>query len=417
MLGLPNSSRPSWLRWRPAWRRLHGWLALATGVVLLIVVLSGTILLFQPEIERVIFPSLYDTTETDQPISRAEALENVREDPDLPHFRDGGTVVMNHGVYEVYSKDFMRQAHVDPGTGDVLGVGSHDAGFFGFLANLHTCGLTCKDYPGTMSFLKTTKMTVLGNHMNLGTLILGLSAVVLVFLAVSGLILWWPGIKRWVNGIKIRRKRGAYATNYDIHKVFGFVALPFLLMWAVTGAGFEFKQVEDAWYAITPGNEPGRFPTFESDPKSAAAKAGETINPQKAEQIALQQIPDSEFASIGIPGADDKKGYYDFYVTDGWDGYTGGQWPGDAEVVVDKYSGEAEQLWPDENRSVGWTVWEDWSYPVHAGVAVPWVPRFVWLLFGLTPLLLAITGTTVWWIRRRKKKRKRKPRATAAAPA
>ena len=137
------------------------------------------------------------------------------------------------------------------------------------------------------------------------------------------------------------------------------------------------------------------------------------------DRIALERIPGSEFASIGIPAKDDKKGYYDFYVTDGWDGYTGGQWPGDAEVVVDRYSGKSEILFsgPEANRSVGWIVWEDWNYPVHAGVAVPWVPRFVWLIFGLTPLLLAITGTTVWWIRRRKKKRKRKPPATSAAAA
>ena len=398
------------------WRRLHGWVALATGLVLLAVVISGTILLYQPELDKLINPGLYDATETDDPITSAAALKAVREDPELPNFREGGTVVMNRGVYEVYSRDFMRQAHVDPGTGEVLGVGNHESGFFGFMENLHTCALTCKEYPGYVPWLKQNKVSVLGNNLSLGLFILGISALVLIFLAVSGLILWWPGIKRWASGLKIRRKRGAYATNYDLHKVFGFVALPFLLMWAVTGAGFEFKQIEDAWYGLTPGNEPGKFPTFESDPKSPAAKEGETINAARAERIALDTIPGSRFASVTIPAKDDKKGYFDFYVTDGWDSYQGSEWPGDAEVAVDRYSGRSEVLLagPETKRSLGWIIWEDWNYQVHAGIAVPWIPRAVWLLFGLTPLLLAVTGTTVWWIRRRKRKRKRRPTATAA---
>ena len=384
--------------------------------MLLIVVLSGTILLYQPEIDKVLHPGLYKSTETDDPVPPLEALRSVRRE--LPHFNDAGAVVLNRGSYEIYSADYMRQAHVDPGTGDLTGVSSHDTGFFGFLSNLHTCGLTCKDYPGYVPFLKQTKFTVFDNHFSLGTALLAGSAIVLIILSLTGLILWWPGIKRMARGLKIRRGKGRYASNYDLHKVFGFVALPFLLMWAITGASFEIKQVEEAWYAALPGNEPPKkFPTFESEPGS-----GKGVSPQEATSIALARVPGSEMKSIAIPAANDRKGYYDFWVTDGWDSYVGGEWPGDAEVAVDRWSGRSEVLvaGPDANRSVAWQVWEDWSYPVHAGVAMPWLPRAVWLFFGLIPLLLAITGTTVWWIRRRKRKAKRgrgkKPPA-AAAPA
>lgn len=409
------SRRPKWMRWRPGLRRLHGWLALFTGVILLIVVLSGTILLYQPEIDKVLHPGLYKSTDTDDPVEPLDALKAVRDE--LPNFNDANTVVLNRGSYEVYSADYMRQAHVDPGTGEVTGVSSHDSGFFGFLSNLHTCGLTCKDYPGYVPWLKQTKFEVAGNHFSVGTAILAGSAIVLIILSITGLILWWPGIKRMARGFKVRRGKGRYASNYDLHKVFGFVALPFLLMWAITGASFEIKQVEEAWYAATPGNEPPkRFPTFESDPGS-----GPGIGPAEAWEIAQARIPGSEVKSITMPAKDDKVGYYDIWVTDGWDSYVGGEWPGDAEIAVDRWSGETKVLvaGPDANRSAAWVLWEDWSYPLHAGVAVPWIPRAVWLIFGLVPLLLAITGTTVWWIRRRKRKAKR-DRSTgppAAAPA
>ena len=75
----------------------------------------------------------------------------------------------NRGVYEVYSRNFMRQAHVDPGTGEVLGIGNHEAGVLGFLANLHMCGLSCKDYPGYVGFLHE-RVRILGNPLNVGTL-------------------------------------------------------------------------------------------------------------------------------------------------------------------------------------------------------------------------------------------------------
>jgi hypothetical protein len=33
--------------------------------------------------------------------------------------------------------------------------------------------------------------------------------------------------------------------------VAGFLTLPFLFMWALTGAGWELPFVADAWYAVT----------------------------------------------------------------------------------------------------------------------------------------------------------------------
>jgi uncharacterized iron-regulated membrane protein len=33
---------------------------------------------------------------------------------------------------------------------------------------------------------------------------------------------------------------------------------------------------------------------------------------------------------------------------------------------------------------------------------VGWLPRLAWVLFGLTPLLLAVTGIVTWVIRRKR---------------
>ena len=391
-------------------RRVHGWLALATGLVLLVILLSGVALVFQPELDKLFHPSLYKSTPSSNPITPTEAIRAVKEqEPDFPV---GDTVVRNRGVYEVYSPNFVRQAHVDPGTGEVLGVGSHQSGVLGFLGNLHMCGLTCKHYPGYVGFLHD-RVRILGNPLNIGSLCLCVAALVLVLLCISGLILWWPGIKRMARGFKVRRGGGTYKTNYDLHKVVGFAAIPFLLFWAITGAGFELKQIEDAWYAVTPGDEPKRdFVPFESKPGS-----GNGITPGQAERLATAAVPGSKSISITLP-ADDKKAYYDVWIQHDWDSLATYTWPGNTEVGVDQHSGKTKILYgdPDESRPASQVLWTEWLFAGHSGFLFGPLPRVVWLLFGLTPLLLAITGTTVWWIRRRKRKRKAPAPVPAPAP-
>ena len=69
--------------------------------------------------------------------------------------------------------------------------------------------------------------------------------------------MWWPGIKRLARGLRVRRRQGTYAFNYDLHNVVGLAAIPFLVMWGFTGAHFELKQVSELWYAVLPGSAGG----------------------------------------------------------------------------------------------------------------------------------------------------------------
>jgi len=41
--------------------------------------------------------------------------------------------------------------------------------------------------------------------------------------------------------------------------------------------------------------------------------------------------------------------------------------------------------------------------------------RTLWLVLGMTPVVLAVTGVVTWLIRRRKRRRKLRRRAAAAA--
>ena len=401
---VPDASRRT-RGWRPRPRRVlqiaHRWVALLVGVILLVVVLSGVALVLDPELDGALHPGLYRSTPTETPLSAEQALAVVQRE--RPGF--GPTdVVWNRGHWEVYGDEHRLQAHVDPGTGRLNGIGSHNGGVMGFLKNLHMCALSCADYPGHLAFLEAETPILSNDELNLGGLILAGAGLALIVLCLSGLVLWWPGIRRMARGLRVRRGKGRYALHYDLHKVVGFAAIPFLLMWAVTGAGFELKQFEQAWYALLPGERPAEYVAMTSTPRP-----GDGIDQREARAIAQRTLPRHRITSVSVPDHKEKTSAYSVWMSprDGIDASAHASWSGTSEVAVDRYSGRARVTWGEPGRPRAQQLWQDWQFYGHAGYFFgPW-PRALWLVLGLAPLLLAVTGLTTWLLRRRKRRARR----------
>jgi len=393
---------------RVAWRgvqRAHRWVALLTGALLLVIVLSGVVLVLDPEIHRALHADLYRATPSERPVAPEQALAVVaREHPELEAMH----VVRNRGVYEVFANGGPR-AHVDPSSGRLLGLSEPNRGLMGLMKNLHMCLLTCEEYTGHVGLL-ATRVSVLGNDLAVGTLVLGLSGLVLLALCVSGIVLWWPGLRRLTRGLAVRRK-SRYATTYDLHKLAGMAAMPFLLLWAVTGAGFEFKQVEQAWYALLPGSAPPE-PAFTSKPRP-----GREVTPARARQIAQAAAPGARLVSVSLPDRAEKTSAYSVWLARGNDPYDHGPWAGNVQVAVDRYSGRSQVTFGDHSqpRPLSGVLWEEWNFPLHAGTPVNGWWRIAWIAFGLAPLVLAVTGVMTWLTRRRKRRRKQPATATVRA--
>lgn len=88
--------------------KAHRWGSLALGLLLLVVVISGVVLVLNPEIEQVTHPSLYDTDPGPAKLAPGQALAVVHKE--LPEFDTAGTFIYdNRGAWEVHS----------PATGEV----------------------------------------------------------------------------------------------------------------------------------------------------------------------------------------------------------------------------------------------------------------------------------------------------------
>ena len=152
------------------------------------------------------------------------------------------------------------------------------------MINIHDCALTCAGLPGYQAWLSTPLPSMFGADATLGYYLLGLLGVVLIFLSVSGAIIWWPGLRALASGFTVRRGRGNYVRDLDLHRVVGIVAVPFMLMWGATGAAFFFHWPEQIYYALVPG-------TACDDPAPPTPGAGPMLSFAQAQQIALAAHP------------------------------------------------------------------------------------------------------------------------------
>jgi uncharacterized iron-regulated membrane protein len=389
--------------------KTHRWGSFALGLLLLVVVISGVVLVFDPEIEQVTHPSLYDTASGSTRLAPGQALAVVHKE--LPEFETAGASVYdNRGAWEVHSAS-GDVARVDDTDGKLLGTIDREHGLMAFIANLHECGLTCEEMSGYVPFLAKPAQIwgfdlTLGNEGTWGGLILAVSGILLLVLVVTGLAIWWPRRGRWARGLKVRRGRGRYKFHYDLHEVVGFVALPALAIWALTGINFELpKQIEGAYYAVTPGSAaPESIYEFESKPGS-----GPGVTMSEAIADARRAAPaGSRLVSVTNPERSEKSSYYEMWFSHGVDTYAYSDYPGNYGVYVDRYSGKAHQYFPNPgNDTITNNFMQNWASAIHMGTLVGWLPRIGWIAFGLTPLLLAVTGTVTWVMRRRMGRRKK----------
>jgi uncharacterized iron-regulated membrane protein len=91
-----------------------------------------------------------------------------------------------------------------------------------------------------------------------GRLVNGFGALLLVVIALTGMVVWWPGVKTWRQGLTLRWNVGWQRFAWDLHKTIGFWTLGFTLVFALSGVYLSnpemFQDLADRIEPITDGN-------------------------------------------------------------------------------------------------------------------------------------------------------------------
>lgn len=392
----------------------HRWLSLLLGLVLLAITTSGALLLYRPELAHVLNRAAYSPAGGPATVTFSQAFETVKAAH--PDFEPTG-VVAESGILKVTNADYEEFWTVDPTTGAILGHIDATPTWITWLDNLHECFLSCEGEPGYVPVLNqevpgTGWLGYDDAPVTYGSLVLGVFGLLLLYLSLTGLWLWFPRPRQWRTSMSVRWKRGRFARDTDLHKVAGMITIPLLVVWAVSGAGFEFQPVEKAWYALTPGSQLPEQP----DPVSTASEKPD-IGIDAAVASAHRAFPDDTVVSVDIPAADDPTGVYYVWLSDGYDPYGQMEYPGDRGLAIDRHTGQASVTYGDPDESSAQSIWDSFTYPVHSGYIVNGWWRLIWLALGLSPLLLAVTGVSTWLVRRRTRRLRKSTRQTARQTA
>jgi uncharacterized iron-regulated membrane protein len=81
----------------------------------------------------------------------------------------------------------------------------------------------------------------------------GIGAIAVFLVAITGLVIWWPGIKRWRRSLTLRRGVGWKRFNWDLHSTIGFWSLGSIVVFAVSGIYLCFPET---FHAVAERLEP-----------------------------------------------------------------------------------------------------------------------------------------------------------------
>ena len=220
-------------------RKIHLWLSVPFGLIITLVCFSGAMLVFENEANEWFRRDLYYVeTVKGPPLPMDKLLEKVATTlPDSVSVT-GVSISSDPGrAYQVsLSKPRRASLYVDQYTGEVKGK-SERSGFFMFMFRMHRWLLDSMN-PGNEGIFW-------------GKMIVGVSTLLLVFVLISGIVIWWPRTRKALkNSLKITATKGWRRFWYDLHVAGGMYALIFLLAMALTGLTWSFPWYRTAFYKV-----------------------------------------------------------------------------------------------------------------------------------------------------------------------
>jgi uncharacterized iron-regulated membrane protein len=363
-------------------RQVHLWIALVLCVPLVVLGVSGSILVFRDELANLMEPpprliARPDKPHTaDKPHTVAEIIAamqarigkeltpflyeapNAPEEPARVRFIALGGAWKGPRIIDVL---------VDPVSLEFV-TWHYDAfpGFLGVIVRLH------------------------GNLLmgRAGRVYVGWLGVAVLVLGISGLILWWPGRKRWRAAFLVKRGARGLRLYRDLHGAIGIWSFIVFITVSFTGVCLAFPQTVSA--AITK-LLPSR--NANSAEPIVTGEGAQRIDADRAIAVALAAAPGARLISIGLPLRPEQP--YRASLAHPGDGR------GTPEVValINPWSAELIKLIDPAGFAPAQSFLAS-QRMVHFGQGLGWVWRVLLCLSGLLPAIFAYTGILMWLITR-----------------
>ena len=210
-----------------------------------------------------------------------------------------------------------------------------------------------------------------------------------VVLVITGIALWWPRRGRpWRDAFVVQWRAQWRRRNFDLHRVTGIVVAVPLLLVAITGAYFPFNT-PFRWLAETlTGTR-----AAEASPRSRSTGPEERrVSIDEVLDVAVTSFPGAPPNWIHLPENSTDVFSVRFRLPGEW------RLEGMNHVHVDPSTGALLRVDRHAERSAAQRMLRA-MFPLHVGTFGGLTTRVIWLLLGLAPLMLLVTGSLMGWRR------------------
>jgi uncharacterized iron-regulated membrane protein len=224
-----------------------------------------------------------------------------------------------------------------------------------------------------------------------GEFISGWASILLLLTLLTGLVLWWPGVARWVRALGINFKANWKRINFDTHNAIGLWTLLLTSMWCITTVVMVWPEKSNVVMShISPVTDATVEPKFVL-PKHPNGCPKYTL--QSIVDAATAAQPQTQFATYSrIPAPNQP---IRVFMARGKI-YNRGEWD---EQIFDPCDGKLLVVWKRWIWKSGGDAIITGSRPLHVGFVWGRWAQWVWFIFGLSFPILAITGVLMYWNR------------------
>ena len=381
---------------------LHRWVGLLMAIFLAIVGLTGSILAFKMDVERMLTPELFasipypDARELDL-ATLAKMAEKAEPRIRVNYFSvhdDRVELAVSPRTDPATGKPYALDQHemfLDPWTGKELGHGRQST------------------YAKIIPFIYDLHMNLaLGS---LGAWILGIVALAWTIDTFYAIYLTFPIVlsrflARWKIAWKIKWPASPYRLNIDLHRASGLWFAPLLFIFAWSSVMFNLSTVYDwttdkifgmpldmreTWLKTLHPSHPSENPKLNWH--EALVKSQHYID-DIAKKEGITDIRPFGLAYISDPGV------YSYDVESSIN-ISKGIWTGGLGVWVDGDTGELQKVfYPTEDEPA--LALGTWLYTLHFANLFGWLAyRILVCALGLVIVVISVTGIYIWWIKHR----------------
>lgn len=359
--------RPRNLFLRKALFQVHLWAGIAFSLYMVVIALTGAILVFEDELTATTLPAGLTPYDPARTMAIPEVMRKFNEacpgctatfltvpSPAVPAFQIRATE-SNHPEFALIGDPITGNWHPYPRTW-VNWI--HDLHLYLLLGSAH------------------------------GAQVNGVGAAVLLVLALTGLFLWWQGIRNWARALGISLRSNWRRINFDAHHAIGIWTLAIVIWWAISGVYFGwYLQFEEAVNAVFPlrGMLAPPLPTITPSSNRASLAAILAAAQHASPRGRLFGLSDPSLTGSTIFVQMDLRALGDFAHRD--------------IVTIATSDARVLTVWHyGRNQSLGdWIMWS--MHPLHFGTIWGLPFKILWFLLGISLAVLTVTGLLMYWNR------------------